>query len=89
MEGGKAVLSGAGLDFKLKQENPLYLIGRPHSPEKNAVAISDVYPERTSKGFVFMLFFKVMSTKAYTVQLDLEDGFRQFKSMAEKHERFP
>lgn len=82
MEGGKVVLSGGWLDFKMKQENPLYLICRPHSPEKNVVAISDVYPERTSKGLVFMLFFKVMSTKVYPVQLDLEDGFRQFKFMA-------
>lgn len=81
MEGGKAVLCRAWLDFKMKQENLLYLICRPHSPEKNVVPISDVYPERTSKGFVFMLFFKVMSTKVYTVQLDLEDGFRQLKSM--------
>lgn len=44
-EGEPALLSGAGLDVKMKQENLLYLMCRPHSPENNVVHSSDVYPE--------------------------------------------
>lgn len=47
--GGKVLVSGAWLDFEMKEEKLLNLSCCPHSLEKNVAQVSDVYPPRTSK----------------------------------------